>query len=125
MIMPFKLGLGGKIGDGKQWFPWVSGEDVGRIVVDHIMGKGGKKGVYNVISPGRVTNEGFTKELGSAVGMPTPFPMPGFVAGKVFGEMGEEVLVGGVTCKPGKLEGEGYQWVHEDVGDALAWVMGK
>jgi uncharacterized protein len=126
MILPFKMGLGGRIGDGKQWFPWVSGEDVGRIFVDHIMGgkggEGGKK-IYNVISPGRVTNEQFTKALGSAVNRPTIVPMPGFVVKAAFGEMGEEVLLGGTTCEPGELEKEGYEWVHGDVNTALEWAV--
>ena len=88
-------------------------------------GKGGRgeKKIYNVISPGRVTNEQFTKALGSAVNRPTVVPMPGFVVKAAFGEMGEEVLLGGTACEPGELEKEGYEWVHEDVETALEWAV--
>ena len=59
------------------------------------------------------------------MGMPTIVPMPSFVVKTVFGEMGEEVLLGGVGCKPERLEKEGFKWEYEGVGETLRWAVGK
>ena len=107
LLGPFQLGLGGVVGSGDQYFPWVSERDaVGGIC--HILAnpsripdpwEGQSNSPINIISPGIITNAQFTKALGSVLGRPTTIPMPALIAGMLFGEMGTEVLVGGAAGK--------------------------
>lgn len=124
LLIPFKLGLGGNVGSGTQYFPFISSSDFGAAVVDHIMMTPAKNDrVYNLIAPEHCTNEQFGKELGTQLNRATFFPMPAFVVKILFGEMGEEVLLGGVRAKPTRLLDEGFTFEHPNVKKAIASIL--
>jgi len=117
MLLPFKLGAGGRIGSGRQWWSWVSLADVVSaylFALDRPI-----EGPFNVTAPGAVTNEEFTKELGRAVHRPTVLPAPAFALKALFGEMAEETILGGQRVSPAKLEAAGFSFAYPDLPSAL------
>ena len=105
MLLPFKLGGGGRVGSGRQWWSWVSLADAVSaylFALEHPL-----EGPFNVAAPGAVTNEEFTKELGEALHRPTLLPAPAFALKTIFGEMADEMLLGGQRVSPAKLEAAG------------------
>jgi uncharacterized protein (TIGR01777 family) len=119
----FKGFLGGRIGSGAQYWPWISLDDhvsAVRFAVE----TGTLSGPANLTGPVPVTNAEFTKEMGEAVGRPTPFPVPGPVVAGVLGEMGREMLLGGQRAVPRALLDAGFQFRHHTVGDALSAAVG-
>ncbi len=127
LLFPFKLGLGGVIGGGEQFFPFIGEIDFAKIVVDHIMLNNASSmkedRIYNCIAPTDATNYQFTKALGSILCRPTLFPMPSFIARYLFGQMGEEVLLGGVRCAPQRLLNEGYIFECPNITSVLDSAM--
>jgi uncharacterized protein (TIGR01777 family) len=107
MLPAFKMGVGGKIGDGKQWMSWIDVQDlVGAI---HLVLKSDLlHGPVNMVSPKPVTNAEFTQTLASVLSRPAVFPMPAFAVKAVFGEMGEVVLLGSQRVEPTQLVTSGY-----------------
>ena len=118
MLMPFKLGLGGKIGSGEQVMSWISVQDLVRAVV-FLLEKPECSGVYNLTAPNAATNAQFTASLGRALARPTFFPMPGFAARLAFGEMADALLLGGQKVAPARLKAAGFQWESPFVGEGL------
>lgn len=114
----FFLGGGGDVGSGKQYFSFVSARDIGRAIV-HTLETPSLKGPVNFCAPNPCTNAQFTKALGGAVNRPTILPLPGFAVSMLFGEMGEEMLLGGVRSLPGKLLKSGFQFQHPTVDSAI------
>lgn len=117
MLLPFKLGVGGRVGNGRQWWSWVSLADAVSaylFVLDHQL-----EGPVNVSAPGAVTNEEFTKELGAALHRPTVLPTPAFALKTAFGEMAEEMLLGGQRVAPARLEAAGFAFAHTDLRRGL------
>ena len=107
MLLPFKLGVGGKIGDGQQWMSWIDVQDmVGAI--HHILKSDLLQGPVNMVAPKPVRNAEFTKTLASALSRPAIFPVPAFVVKAAFGEMGETVLLGSQRVEPTQLVMSGY-----------------
>jgi uncharacterized protein len=118
MLVPFKMGLGGRTGDGRQWMSWIDVQDmVGGI--EHIMKNELLRGPVNMVAPEPVTNAEFAKTLASVLGRPAIFPMPAFVAKLAFGEMGEELLLGSQKVEAGKLVGSGYQFKYRELRGSL------
>ena len=118
MLLPFKLGLGGKIGSGKQWMSWIHLDDlVGTILycIDHDE----LKGPVNGTSPNPVTNEVFTKTLGKVLKRPTILTMPAIVVKILMGQMGEELLLAGKNILPVKMLNAGYKFKYEKLEKAL------
>ena len=107
MLLPFKLGLGGKIGSGRQWWSWVSLDDVVGAV-RHVLLTDSLAGPINLTAPTPVTNDDFTKELGRALHRPTLFPLPAFAAKLILGEMAEALLLASARVEPKKLLASGY-----------------
>ena len=108
MLLPFKLGVGGRVGNGKQWMSWIDIQDmVGAIL--HIL-HSELRGPVNMVAPNPVTNAEFTKTLGSVLSRPTIFPMPSTAVKLIFGEMGETVLLGSQRVQPGQLLNSGYSF---------------
>jgi len=102
MLPPFKMGVGGRIGDGQQWMSWIDVQDmVGAI--HHILKSDLLQGPVNMVAPKPVTNAEFTATLASVLSRPAIFPMPAFVVKLAFGEMGETVLLGSQRVEPGQL----------------------
>lgn len=118
MLTPFKLGLGGKIGSGKQYFSWVYIDDVVETII-HLVNNKKLSGKFNVTSPKSVTNAVFTKSLGEALNRPTIFPMPSFIVKILFGEMGEVLLLNGQRVYPKKLLDSGLEFKFDDIDNAL------
>jgi len=115
----FKAFLGGRLGPGTQYMPWISLDDeVGGI--RHALENDGVVGPTNLTGPTPVTNAEFTKALAEAVHRPTSLPVPAVVIKTVLGAMGEELLLYGQRAVPTQLEKTGYQFRHLTVGDALS-----
>jgi uncharacterized protein (TIGR01777 family) len=116
----FSLGLGARIGNGRQYMPWISLEDEVRallFVISHTL-----SGSVNLTGPAPVTNAEFTTALGRAVNRPTPLFMPGFAARAAFGEFAEEGLLAGQRAIPAGLERAGFQFHHNTIGEALSYA---
>ncbi len=107
MLMPFKMGVGGRIGDGGQWMSWIDVQDmVGAI--HHVLKSDLLQGPVNMVAPKPVTNAEFTRTLASVLSRPAIFPVPAFVVKLAFGEMGETVLLGSQRVEPTQLVMSGY-----------------
>jgi uncharacterized protein (TIGR01777 family) len=123
MLVPFKLGLGGRTGDGRQWMSWIDVHDmVGAI--HHILKNDLLQGPVNMVAPKPVRNAEFTKTLASVLSRPAIFPMPAFVVKTVFGEMGEELLLGSQKVEPGKLISSGYPFRFRELRASLKGLLG-
>jgi hypothetical protein len=123
MLPPFKLGLGGRLGDGDQYMSWVTREDAARIV-EHLIETEDVDGPVNVCTPEPVTNATFTDTLGSVLGRPTVFWVPASGVRLLFGQMGEELLLASDRMRPTKLESSGFTWAHAELEPALERVLG-
>lgn len=123
LLPAFFFGAGGRVGSGTQMFPFVGERDFQAAVLDHVM-QAGEGGVYNIVSPSRISNEQFSRSLANALGRPCLLPMPAFVVRQLFGRMGEEVLLGGVTATPKRLLDEGYDFLDADVDSAMKHAVG-
>jgi len=118
MLTPFKMGLGGKIGSGKQYISWVSIDDVVGAM-KFALKEETIRGPLNVVSPNPVTNEEFTKALGEALSRPTMMAVPAFAARLAFGEMADEMLLSSQRVMPKKLKDAGFQFEYPNLEDAL------
>ena len=114
----FFLGGGGNVGSGEQYFTFISARDAARALV-YLMSTPSLKGPVNVCAPYPCTNAEFTKAFGQVLNRPTILPLPGFVVSALFGEMGEEMLLGGVKTVPGKLLKSGFEFQSPSVKEAL------
>jgi uncharacterized protein (TIGR01777 family) len=124
MLTPFKMGAGGIVGDGNQFWSWIAIDDlVGAI--HHALTTESLQGAVNAVSPNPIDNRGFTKTLGQVLGRPTIFPMPAFAARMAFGEMAEGLLLSSARVKPKKLLASNYEFRFSDLADALRHVLGK
>jgi len=117
----FGLGLGARLGDGRQYFPWISLEDQVRAMLFAISHTE-LAGPVNLTGPAPVTNGEFTAALGRALKRPTPMIVPGFALRAVLGEFADEGLLGGQRAIPAALEEAGFVFHHKTVGAALAYV---
>lgn len=118
MLPPFKLGLGGVVGSGRQVWSWVSLDDAVRAIL-HAIDNDSVRGAINVTAPYASTNREFTKALGHVLGRPTLAPLPGFVARLAFGEMANALLLGSARVKPTALVNTGFAFKHEHLEPAL------
>jgi uncharacterized protein (TIGR01777 family) len=117
MLLPFKLGLGGRIGDGQQYMPWVHRDDVVGAII-WMLETPTASGAYNVVSPGPVTNREFTAGLAGTLHRPAVFPVPGPVLKVGLGEMAR-LLLTGQQALPKKLQDQGFEFRYEQLGAAL------
>jgi uncharacterized protein (TIGR01777 family) len=121
LLTPFKLGLGGRVGSGRQWWPWVAAED---LVAGYLLAlEGDLAGPVNLTSPNPVTNAQLTKALGKVLKRPTVFALPAFGARLAFGEMAEEVLLGGQRVLPVRLLDAGFSFRYAHIDDALVHAL--
>jgi hypothetical protein len=124
MLPAFKMGVGGRIGSGNQYFPWVHIDDVLGII-HFALFNDALEGPVNAVSPQSVTNSEFTQILGDVLSRPTWIPVPEFGVKLLFGQMGEEALLSGVRARPKKLEEAGYEWAWRDLQEALEFELGQ
>ncbi len=118
MLPPFRFGLGGPMGCGRQMISWVALEEIPPILA-HIISHDHIRGAVNVVSPQAVSNLEFTKTLGRVIHRPTIFPIPSFGVKLLFGEMGETLLCGGQNVMPKKLIDDGYDFQYASLEQAL------
>ena len=118
MMTPFKLGVGGVVGSGKQWMSWVSLDDAVGIV-NYALENENLRGAVNVVSPNPVTNEEFTKTLGEVLYRPTFLPLPEFAVNLVFGEMGDALLIDSTRVVPKRLLDSGFKFRYPEINSAL------
>lgn len=120
MLKPFKLGLGGRIGSGRQWWSWIHVDDVVRGI-HHAMRTESLSGPVNLVAPNPVRNAEFTKVLASALARPAFFPMPEFALRLVFGaEAARELLLSSQRVEPAMLLASGYAFRFRELRAALA-----
>lgn len=124
MLLPFKLGLGGVLGNGKHYVSWLSIDDMVDMI-KFVMSNSSIIGPVNMVSPEPVTNYQLTKALGEVLHRPTIFPMPAFVARIIFGEMADELLLSSARVKPVKIIEAGYQFHHTNLSETLKYLLKK
>ncbi|HXC42240.1 MAG TPA: TIGR01777 family oxidoreductase [Candidatus Dormibacteraeota bacterium] len=124
MLRPFKLGLGGRTGSGRQWMSWIDVQDmVGAI--HHILKNDLLQGAVNMVAPKPVTNADFARTLASVLSRPAIFPLPAFAVKTVFGEMGEELLLASQKVEALKLISTGYPFRYRELRESLANLLKK
>ncbi len=124
MMLPFQLGLGGQLGDGKQYMSWIVLDDVINII-EFLLKEDSLSGVINVVGPNPVTNKEFTKSFGQALNRPTIFTIPGFAARLVFGELADEALFSSSRVMPTQLQKAGYQFLFPELEHGLKYLLRK
>lgn len=124
MLLPFKLGVGGIIGSGKQYMSWITLDDVVGAI-QHALMNDTLRGPVNVVAPYPVTNSEFTKTLGRVLGRPTIFPMPAFAARLAFGEMADALLLASARVEPKRLLATDYAFRHAELEEALRHLLGR
>ena len=122
MVKPFRFGLGGIIGNGKQYWSWVAIEDVVGAM-QHALTHEGLSGPVNVVSPNPVTNIEFTRAIAQVVRRPALFPLPPFAVRLFFGQMGEELMLASARVLPTKLEASGYKFRYPELKPALVDIL--
>lgn len=123
MLPIFKLGGGGRLGDGRQWWSWVAIDDVVGAMIFALMNTQ-VNGQVNLVGPNPVTNAEFTKVLGEVLHRPTIFPVPRFALHLAMGrEAAEETALASVRVSPRRLLEYGYQFHHADLREALQNIL--
>jgi uncharacterized protein (TIGR01777 family) len=119
MLLPFKLGLGGRIGSGHQWMSWIQLDDLVRVLARMIDDED-LSGPVNTVAPNPVTNADFTRALGRALHRPTIFPLPAFMARLVMGKMADDLLLASARVAPKKLSEAGFEFQSATIDRGIA-----
>ncbi|MBC8029469.1 MAG: TIGR01777 family protein [Pyrinomonadaceae bacterium] len=122
MLPPFRMGVGGRIGSGKQWMSWIALDDVIGALKFALVSET-LSGPVNFVAPNPVTNAEFTKTLGKALSRPTIFPIPAFGVRLVFGEMADALLLSSQRVEPGQLKTSAYPFKYSQLDAALQHIM--
>ena len=126
MLPPFRMGVGGQVGSGRQWMPWIHLADIAAAMVHLLEAPAGSlEPVYNLTAPNPVTNAEFTSALGKALRRPTLLPVPGFGMRLAFGEMAGALLLSGQRVVPRRLLASGFEFRHPEIGPALKDLVGN
>jgi uncharacterized protein (TIGR01777 family) len=124
MLPAFKMGAGGRLGNGRQWMSWVDVHDVVGAI-HHILRTDLLQGPVNLVAPKAVTNSEFTKTLASVLSRPAIFPMPAFAARLAFGEMADELLLASQRVEPKRLIASGYPFRSRELKASLEAILGR
>ena len=122
MLPPFRMGIGGRIGDGKQWMSWIALDDVVNGL-KFLMDGGSVHGPVNFVAPNPVRNAEFTKTLGRVLGRPTFFPIPEFGVRLAFGEMADALLLSSQRVEASVLEDKGFLFSWPTLEPALRHLI--
>lgn len=122
MLTPFRMGIGGRVGDGKQWMSWITLSDVINAL-KFVMADTSVHGPVNFVAPYPVTNAEFTKTLGRVLSRPTILPVPAFGVRLAFGEMGDALLLSSQRVDPGVLEDRGFLFSWPTLEPALKHLL--
>ena len=120
----FKLGGGGRIGSGRQYWPWISIDDVVGAIL-HALDTETLEGPVNVTVPDPPTNAVYTKTLGHVLGRPTVFPLPAPAARLALGQVADELLLASQRVEPARLEESGYSYRYPELEGALRYLLGR
>jgi uncharacterized protein len=123
LLLPFRVGLGGPVGPGRQWWSWVAMEDVVRAYV-HALGRP-VAGPLNVTAPEPARNREFVRALGRALHRPAFAPFPAFAVRTLLGEMGEELVLTSQRVLPAALEADGFEFRQRALAGALASLLAR
>ncbi|MGA8761875.1 MAG: TIGR01777 family oxidoreductase [Candidatus Sulfotelmatobacter sp.] len=129
MLTPFKMGVGGKIGNGGQWMSWIDVQDmvgaIHHILKTDLPQDDPLQGPVNLVAPNPVTNAEFTKTLAKVLSRPAIFPMPAFAARLAFGQMADELLLASQRVEPTKLVASGYSFRYPELQASLEEILRK
>lgn len=123
LLPVFRLGLGGRLGNGQQWMPWIHIDDLVRLFA-HLLANDSCQGIYNACSPGVVRNAEFTRALAQALHRPALLPAPAWLLKLVFGDM-SVLLTGGQHVVPKRATDSGFDWQHPQLLAALQQLLQK
>lgn len=118
MLLPFKMGVGGVVGSGKQWMSWISLDDE-IAIINYCIENDNIRGAVNAVAPNPVTNQEFTKTLGEVLYRPTFLPLPEFAVSMIFGEMGDALLLASTKVVPKRLEDAGFEFKYPELKPAI------
>jgi|TARA_B100000315_G_scaffold106157_1_gene97343 hypothetical protein len=121
MLLPFRMGLGGRLGNGNQWMSWIHLIDLARMYI-HAIKSPSIKGAYNAVSPNPISNSEFTNTLGKLLNRPTLLPIPSFVLRLLFGDMAQ-VLLASQKVSPEKILATGFLFKYESLNSALTQIV--
>jgi uncharacterized protein (TIGR01777 family) len=124
MLLAFRLGLGGRVGTGQQYWSWILLEDLLRVVELAIQDDG-LSGAVNTVSPAPATNAEFARTLARALRRPAFLPLPAFAVRMIFGEMGREVLLASARVRPARLLEGGFEFRYPQLAAALAHSLNQ
>jgi uncharacterized protein (TIGR01777 family) len=123
MLLPFRLGAGGRLGSGRQWMSWISVDDA-IAALHHALVHDSLAGPVNVTAPGAVRNAEFTRVLGKVLSRPTLAAVPGFALRLALGEMADELLLASARVLPARLLASGFRFSHPTLEPALRHLLG-
>jgi len=121
LLTPYRMGLGGPIGDGQQWFSWIHRDDIVRLVI-WLLDQSTLDGPVNGTAPEPVRQKDFAAALGRALHRPALMPTPGLALKAAFGEMAQ-MLIEGQRVIPARAHGQGFQFLYPDIDGALAQIL--
>ena len=124
MLLPFRFGVGGRLGSGKQWMSWISLVEV-ICIIRKLITQPGLHGPVNVVAPNPVRNSEFTHILGRVLRRPAIFPAPAFALRLVLGEMADELLLASQRVLPARLNEIGYEFRHPELESTLKLLLSK
>ncbi len=124
MLLPFKMGAGGRLGSGKQYLSWIDNDDL-IAAIHHVLMTDSLRGPVNATAPHPVTNSTFTTALGRTLGRPTVIPVPAFAVKAAFGQLGTEALLWGQRVMPEKLTESGFSFFYEGVEESMRFQLGR
>ena len=124
MLLPFKMGIGGRLGSGRQFVSWIDHDDLVALIF-HALVNTSVRGPVNATAPHPVTNATFTTRLGHALRRPTLLPVPSLAVRGIFGEMGRALLLDGARVLPEAAAASGFRFDFEGIGESLAFQLGR
>lgn len=124
MLLPFKCGVGGNIGNGQQMMSWIDIEDEVNAIL-FLMQQPSLSGVFNLVAPNPVSNAIFSQHLAKVLNRPCFFPLPSLMVKTLFGQMGEELLLSSNHVKPTRLQQAGFQFTYPTLEESLKHILSK
>jgi len=124
MLLPFKMGAGGRLGSGKQYLSWIDNDDL-IAAIYHVLMTDSIRGPVNATAPHPVTNSTFTAALGRTLGRPSVLPVPALAVKAAFGQFGTEALLCGQRVLPRKLTESGFTFFYEGVEESMRFQLGR
>jgi uncharacterized protein (TIGR01777 family) len=124
MLLPFRLGLGGVLGSGKQYVSWITVDDLASVVL-HAIATPSLEGPVNAVSPGLATNRDLAETLARILRRPAFLPVPAFALRSALGERAREILLASERVAPAKLLASGYRFRHAGLEEAFRHVLGR